>query len=157
MKLNSHLSAVALAGVLLALAPAASAVEAPQAERRPQRLEAHGDVRVDDYAWLRDDSRSRPEVLAHLEAENRYAEAQLAAAAPLRRALLAEMRARIGERDSSPPFVDGGWRYRESYASGSQQPRLERQPAAGGRWQLLLDGTELAAGQRYYRLGAWTV
>lgn len=157
MKLNSHLSAAALAGVLLASALTASAAEAPQAERRPQRLEAHGDVRVDDYAWLRDDSRSRPEVLAHLEAENRYAEAQLAAAAPLRRTLLAEMRARIGERDSSLPFVDGGWRYRESYASGSQQPRLERQPAAGGRWQLLLDGTERAAGQRYYRLGAWSV
>lgn len=41
---------------------------APVAERRPHRLVAHGDVRVDDYYWLRDDDRSDPRVLAHLQA-----------------------------------------------------------------------------------------
>lgn len=44
----------------------------PVAKKIPYELEAHGDVRIDDYYWLRDDERVNPEMLAHLEAENQY-------------------------------------------------------------------------------------
>ena len=40
--------------------PARSAAP-PVCEKRPHRLEAHGDVRVDDYFWL--NQREDPEVL----------------------------------------------------------------------------------------------
>ena len=42
----------------------------PVAVKKPHALEAHGEQRVDNYYWLRDDTRSDPEVLAYLEAEN---------------------------------------------------------------------------------------
>ena len=42
----------------------------PIARKQPHRLEIHGDVRVDDYYWLRE--RDNPEVTAYLEAENAY-------------------------------------------------------------------------------------
>ena len=47
----------------------------PTATRSAARcaLEAHGDVRIDDWFWLRD--KDDPEVIAHLEAENAYTEA----------------------------------------------------------------------------------
>ena len=48
----------------------------PVAARRPQVIEAHGDERIDDLAWLRD--RDDPEVIEHLEAENAYTEAAIA-------------------------------------------------------------------------------
>ena len=35
---------------------------APEPPRRPKELVTHGDVRVDDYYWLRDDSRTNTEV-----------------------------------------------------------------------------------------------
>ena len=35
---------------------------APAALKRPKELLTHGDVRIDDYYWLRDDSRTNPEV-----------------------------------------------------------------------------------------------
>jgi oligopeptidase B len=54
----------------------------PQAPRRPHVLRNHGDERVDDWYWLRE--RDDPAVIAHLEAENAYAEAVLAPAAELR-------------------------------------------------------------------------
>ena len=41
----------------------------PIAVKKPYILEAHGQQRVDNYYWLRDDTRSDPEVLAYLEAE----------------------------------------------------------------------------------------
>ncbi|MCB0049451.1 MAG: hypothetical protein KDE24_07920, partial [Caldilinea sp.] len=49
----------------------ASDVQPPQPPRRPTRLVAHGDVRIDDYYWMRD--RTSQEVLDHLAAENAYA------------------------------------------------------------------------------------
>jgi len=66
--------------------------QAPIARRAP------GD---DPYAWL--ESRDAPEVLAHLEAENAYLEAELAPEAALREQLFEEIRARIRETDLSLP------------------------------------------------------
>jgi oligopeptidase B len=49
-----------------------AAAAPPVAKKVPRQLVEHGDVRVDNYYWLRDDSRSDPDVLAHLRAENDY-------------------------------------------------------------------------------------
>lgn len=35
-------------------------------------MEMFGDVRTDNYYWLRDDSRTDPEVLTYLHQENAY-------------------------------------------------------------------------------------
>ena len=47
----------------------------PIAKKKPHRLEVHGDVRVDDYYWLR--YRDDPDVTAYLEAENAYLDDRL--------------------------------------------------------------------------------
>lgn len=44
----------------------------PVAKKAPHKMELFGDIRMDDYYWLRDDSRTDPEVLSHLNAENDY-------------------------------------------------------------------------------------
>jgi len=38
----------------------------PKARRIPHAITAHGDTRIDNYYWLRDDNRSQPEVLDYL-------------------------------------------------------------------------------------------
>ena len=81
----------------------------PHAPRRPQVLSIHGDDRVDEWYWLR--NREDPEVLAHLEAENAYAEAVLAPAAELRERIYDEIRSRVQETDDSAPVPDGNWQY----------------------------------------------
>jgi oligopeptidase B len=117
---------------------------------------------VDDYAWLRDPNwrdvmrdpgRLDPEICSYLEAENRYAEVALAEHADLKRALVAEMRARIKEDDSTVPARDGQFAYFVRYRDGGQHPLVCRLPATGGAEELLLDGDALASGQAYYRLG----
>jgi oligopeptidase B len=92
-------------------------------------LEAHGDVRVDDWYWLRD--REDPAVLAHLEAENAYTEAVTAPTAPLRDALYEEMVARIEETDLSVPVRKGPWRYYSRTVEGSSYGIHCRRPADG--------------------------
>ena len=46
----------------------------PQPKKIPKIHTAHGDERVDDYYWLRDDTRKNPEIISYLEAENKYLE-----------------------------------------------------------------------------------
>ena len=46
----------------------------PQPKKIPKTLVAHGDERIDNYHWLRDDTRKDPEVISYLEAENQYLE-----------------------------------------------------------------------------------
>lgn len=59
-------------------------IQPPVAAKHPHAIKKHGDTRVDNYYWLRDDERQKPEVLAYLEAENAYTDAMLKPIKPLR-------------------------------------------------------------------------
>ncbi len=37
-------------------------------------MEAHDDVRIDNYYWLRDDTRKNKDVIRYLNEENKYTE-----------------------------------------------------------------------------------
>lgn len=127
----------------------------PFASRRPHEIRLHGDLIVDDYAWLQ--RRDDPEVLAYLEAENAYTEAHMADTAGLRERLYAELRGRVKERDQSVPFADGPFLYDTRTEEGQQYPSLWRRAAPDGPDELLLDVNELAVGKAFCRLGPWQV
>ncbi len=59
----------------------------PRARKEPKQIVQFNHVRVDDYAWMKDDNWQavlrdpdliRPDIKAHLEAENAYTAAMLA-------------------------------------------------------------------------------
>lgn len=102
---------------------------APRAPRRPHQLSAHGRTRVDDWYWLR--QRDDPEVIAHLEAENAYAEAVLVPTADLQERLFQEMKARVRETDAGPPARSGGWWYYSRTEEGRQYGIMCRRPDPG--------------------------
>ena len=137
---------------------AAPAALPPVAERRPHTVEAHGQRRVDDYYWLRDDDREDPAVLAYLEAENAYVDASLAPLADLRETLFRELKGRMRQDDESVPYRDGDWIYQSRYRRELEHPIYLRQRAIGGAAQeVMLDVNELAAGHQYYEIGALAV
>jgi len=72
-------------------------VTAPTPRRIDTRRVHHGDLFVDPYEWMRD--KSDPEVIAHLEAENAYVEAQTAYQEPLRQQIFDEIKSRTKETD----------------------------------------------------------
>jgi len=47
-------------------------MKAPIAKKIPHEMTLHGETRVDNYYWLRDDKRENSEVLDYLRAENNY-------------------------------------------------------------------------------------
>jgi oligopeptidase B len=123
----------------------------PVPERRPVELEAHGDVRIDDWFWLRD--KDDPQVIAHLEAENAFTEATMEPNAGLRSDLFDEIVARIEETDLSVPVRKGPWLYYSRTVEGSSYAIHCRRPVDGDGEQVLLDENLLAEGHDYFAVG----
>ena len=130
----------------------ANAVQPPDPARRPTRLVAHGDIRIDDYYWMR--NRHNPEVIAHLTAENEYATAMMADTEPLQEALFQEMRGRICETDSTAPVENGGYWYYQRTVEGLNYPiYCRRAGSLEAPEEILLDVNALAEGQPFCEVG----
>ncbi|MGR7995437.1 S9 family peptidase [Xanthobacter sp. ZOL 2024] len=141
-----------------------AALEPPHADRRPTTRTVHDVPLTDDYAWLRADNwrdvMRDPKLLAadiraYLEAENAYADAYFAPLEGLKQALVAEMRGRIKEDDSTVPAPDGPFAYYSRHREGGQHPLACRKPWPEGPEEILLDGDKEAAGKAYFHLGGW--
>ena len=138
------------------IAPALGAPVPPRARSVPTTYTIHGETRIDEYHWLR--YRDDPEVIAYLEAENRYTHDVLRHTEGLQELLYQEMRGRIKETDLSVPEPLDGWLYYSRTEAGGQYPifcrRLDRE---GAEEEVLLDQNLLAAGHEYFRMGGFEV
>ena len=135
--------------------------DAPVAEKRPVEIEQHGETRVDNYAWLRDENWQEvlrnPEVLSEdirdqLIAENTFYEGATDDLNALRDTLFDEMRGRIKEDDSSVPSPDGPYAYAVRYREGGEYPVYVRTPREGGEETILFDGDAEAEGEDFFRV-----
>jgi protease II len=73
----------------------------PDIQACPVELTIHGDVRIDEYYWLRDID--NPDVITYLEEENTYTEEMLAHTEALREELYSEILARIPQEERMNP------------------------------------------------------
>ncbi len=143
------LAFVFLAGALnLSDIDAQAETTAPVAERKPQRLEIHSDVRIDPYFWLRE--REDPKVIEYLEAENAYTQQVMKDFKPLEDKLFAETKGRIQQDDASVPYQEDGFWYYTRYEEGQDYPIYCRSTS----WdqsdeQVMLDVNDLAADQKF--------
>ena len=130
--------------------------------------EHHGDRVIDRFEWLRD--KDDPEVIAHLQDENAYAEALTSHLEPLRARIFDEIKSRTQETDLSVPESYRGWWYYSRTFEGKQYPAQCRVRKVRGRGrpqlepgvtpegeQLLLDGNLEAQGHEFFSLGAFEV
>ncbi len=132
----------------------------PKARKIPHAITVHGDTRIDDYYWLRDDSRSQPEVLEYLHQENDYGREVMASQQALQDRLLAEIVERIPQREVSAPYTRNGYRYRHVYEPGCEYAIYQRQSVLSSEWdewQVLLDANKRAAHSEFYTLGGLAI
>jgi oligopeptidase B len=128
----------------------------PVARRTPVERSLFGETVIDDYGWLR--NREDPETLAHLAAENAYAESLLAPLASVRQAIFDEIVARTQQTDISAPARWGEWWYATRTEEGKQYPVYVRMRGGpDGPEQVLLDANEVAAGKDYLSIGVFKV
>lgn len=167
--------------ILLACQPIAEkdtavTMKPPVATVIPKQLELHGDVRTDNYYWLKE--RDSEKVITYLEEENAYTEAQMAHTVPLQKTLFAEFKERIKQTDMSVPYREGDYLYYSRTEEGKDYPvhcrRLATDEglsdgvsaaaignpaaaAAGPPEEILLDANERAKGHDYFALGQQSI
>jgi len=130
----------------------------PVAAIKPYVVDSPNGKRADDYYWLRDDTRTNPEMLAYLTAENAYTDAMLAPVKPLEDAVFGEIVGRIKQDDSSVPYLKDGWWYYRRYDVGQEYPVYARRPGSMlAPEQVILDVTRLAQGHDFYQVGELAV
>src|SRR3954466_140103 len=138
---------------LVAQAPA---MLPPVATMKPKVDTLHGEIRTDNYFWIRE--KTNPDVIAYLNAENAYTEAKMKHTEGLQKKLYDEMLSRIKENDVSVPYRENGYLYWNATEKGKSYPiRMRRKATAGARDEVLMDENALAVGKKFSQLGDWAV
>jgi oligopeptidase B len=139
----------------------------PVADKQPTKLEKHGDVRIDNYFWMRltdaqknailKDEQTQ-KVVAYLEAENTYYANVTAYTKKFQEDLFQEMKGRIKEDDSSVPYKDNGYYYITRYEIGSQYPIYSRKKETlEAKEEILFDVNIEAKDYDYFQLGGLNI
>ncbi|KAL4592988.1 hypothetical protein LXL04_005997 [Taraxacum kok-saghyz] len=146
----------------------------PMAKKVKHEMEMFGDVRVDNYYWLRDDSRSNPEIISHLQQENAYTDFIMSGTKHLEDQIYTELRSRIKEADISAPVRKGPYYYyertleskeyvqhcRRLVQNGETVPSVHDTMATGPEAppeHVILDENVKALEHGYYSIGAFKV
>ncbi len=141
---------------LLVFASVATAQDAPPVAAIVPKVDTlNGEVRVDNYFYLRD--RQNPLVIPYIEAENAYTESRMAHTQDLQEKLYKEMLARIKETDLSVPERRGPYLYYTRTEQGKSYPIFSRRRGSKGAEQVIFDQNAEAAGTSFYQLGGFQV
>lgn len=117
----------------------------------------HGDTRIDNYYWLRDDTRARPAVIDYLQQENAYGRQVMSSQQSLQDRVLKEIVDRIPPREVFAPYIKNGYRYRQVFEPGREYALYQRQALGEESWSLLIDENKRAAHSEFYTLGGLNV
>ncbi len=150
---------VFLAVSLIAISCGQKVVSEPPVARIEHVVDTlFGQEIVDDYGWLRDDSRSDPEVLRYLEAENAYTTSAMRHTEDLQETLFSEMRSRIKDVDLSVPVRDGDFFYYTRTEEGKQYDlHCRKKGSLEATEETLLDVNLLAEGKQFMDVGVFEV
>ena len=129
----------------------------PSPKKLPVTFEAHGVKRVDNYYWMRDDSRKDPEIIAHLNEENSYLENWFVSGNDNRKALFEEITDRIPKNEDSVPVRLKNFEYFRRYKQGNEHGIYIRRKDKNSEEKILLDVNELAKNKDFYQLANWSI
>jgi oligopeptidase B len=128
-------------------------VAPPVADKRPYDVVSPNGTRNDPYYWLRDDSRSKPDVLGYLKAENAYYESQSVLFQPLTEKLSSEIIGRLKQDDASVPYKWRDYVYYTRFETGKEYPIHARHPLASKTEEILVDANKESQGKGFYNVG----
>lgn len=127
-------------------------MEPPVAKTSPHKLVKHNHTRIDNYYWLRE--RDNPEVIAYLEAENRYADEVMKPTAELQKTLFEEFKTRIKQTDETVPYRKDGYYYYSRTVEGKNYPVYCRKKGSlEAPEEILLDANQEAEGHAFFSVG----
>ncbi|MEX0636329.1 MAG: prolyl oligopeptidase family serine peptidase, partial [Ferruginibacter sp.] len=132
-------------------------IQTPVAAKKPVNFTSHGDTRVDNYFWLNDFFKKGPDssnVVAYLEAENKYYDTMMFGTKKLQEKLYEEMKSRIKEKDESVPVFKKGYFYYNRLVEGKDYyVSCRKKGSLDAAEEILLDVNAMAEGHEYFRIG----
>ncbi len=128
-------------------------IHPPVAKVIPKQLEKHGDIRIDNYYWLRE--RENQEVIDYLEVENAYTDAVMGHTKELQEKIYEEIVGRIKETDISVPVKKDDYFYYSREEAGKQYPIYCRKKGSlEAKEEIMLDINRLAEGHDFCSIGS---
>ena len=139
----------------------------PDVKRIPKDMEAHGDVRTDNYYWMRltDEQKSAKKydnqtqsVVDYIDEETKYLENSLKHTKPLQKTLYDEMVGRIKKDDESVPYFENEYFYYSRYEEGLEYPIYCRKyKSLENDEEIILNVNILAEGYDYFSIGGMSI
>ncbi len=125
--------------------------KAPAPKKIPKKLVSHDDTRIDNYYWLRDDSRANKEVISYLKKENKYTEDWFSERKDYKTEIFNEMVSRIPNKEVSLKVKKDDFYYFSEIFSNEQYSRYYREQK-NGKKELLLDLNALSKDKEYFSI-----
>jgi oligopeptidase B len=128
-----------------------TSITAPTADINPYQLKIHGDIRIDNYYWMKE--RENPEVIDYLERENDYYNKMTKNSKNFQENLFEELKGRIKNNDESVPYFFNGYWYITRFEEGNQYPiYLRKKDSINAMEEIIFDCNLMSNGHDYFRL-----
>ena len=106
LKKNLKITPYALVILLFVLSCDMTNTDQDKIDKIPVVLEAHGDKRIDNYYWMRDDSRKDPKVIEYLKSENKLADKWFDSKYDYQTEIVDELINQVPEKQISFPVIN---------------------------------------------------
>ena len=139
--------------ILFTLSCSMSNSDTHKIKKIPHLLEAHGDKRVDNYYWMRDDSRSDPKVIEYLKNENKLANKWFDSKYDYQTEIVEELTSQVPDKEITFPVSNNSYKYYQKINKEDQLPRYYRKDKEKNEI-LYLDPNLKLKDQVYYSIGS---
>ena len=126
----------------------------PKPKKIPFKLEAHGDIRIDDYYWMRDDTRSDPELISYLESENDYFQNWRDSNIDYESSIYKELKSMIPDEEETLRVKDGSFYYYSRMKASEQYSTYYRN---NSNEEIVLDVNKEAEGKEFYNVAGLNI
>ena len=126
----------------------------PKPKKIPYKLEAHGDIRIDNYYWMRDHTRSDPELIRYLESENEYFKKWRNDRIDYQDEIFNELKNMIPAEEETLRVKDGSYIYYSRIKANQQYSTYFRNSS---NEEILLDANKEAEGHEFYNVAGLNI
>ena len=153
LKKNLKITPYALVIILFVLSCDMTITDQDKIDKIPVVLEAHGDKRIDNYYWMRDDSRKDPKVIEYLKSENKLADKWFDSKYDYQTEIVDELINQVPEKQISFPVINNSYKYYQKINKEDQLSRYYRKDEDNNE-KLYLDPNLKLKDQVYYSIGS---
>ena len=122
----------------------------PIPKKIKKKLLAHGDERIDNYYWLRDDSRKNKQIINYLKEENSYSRKWFDSNSVSPKKIFQAYKKRLPKLEESYPTKIDGYKYFSTIDISSEHRKYFR--VYKNQKKLILDVNKLAKDKKYYSI-----